>query len=37
MNAGKCKVMVGCSGGKMIANSGKWSCGVWERSAGKLC
>ena len=28
MNAGKSKVMVGCSGGKMIVNSGKWPCGV---------
>ena len=28
MNAGKSKVMVGSSGGKMIVNSGKWSCGV---------
>ena len=29
MNAGKSKVMVGSSGGKMIENSGKWP--------GKLC
>ena len=28
MNAGKAKVMVGSSGGKMIVNSGKWACGV---------
>ena len=28
MNAGKSKVMVGSSGGKMIGNSGKWPCGV---------
>ena len=28
MNAGKSKVMVGSSGGKMILNSGKWPCGV---------
>ena len=28
MNAGKFKVMVGSSGGKMIVNSGKWPCGV---------
>ena len=28
VNAGKCKVMVGSSGGKMIVNSGKWPCGV---------
>ena len=27
-NAGKSKVMVGRSGGKMIVNSGKWPCGV---------
>ena len=27
-NAGKSKVMVGSSGGKMIVNSGKWPCGV---------
>ena len=37
MNAGKSKVMFGSSGGKMIVNSGKWSClCLWERSAGKL-
>ena len=24
MNAGKSKVMIGSSGGKMIVNSGKW-------------
>ena len=28
LNAGKSKVMVGSSGGKMIVNSGKWPCGV---------
>ena len=28
VNAGKSKVMVGSSGGKVIVNSGKWSCGV---------
>ena len=28
MIAGKTKVMVGSSGGKMIVNSGKWPCGV---------
>ena len=28
VNAGKFKVMVGSSGGKMIVNSGKWPCGV---------
>ena len=28
MNAGKSKVMVGSSGGKMIVNFGKWLCGV---------
>ena len=37
VNAGKSKVMVGSSGWKMIVNSGKWPCGVWERSTGKLC
>ena len=39
MNAGKSKVMVGSSGGKMIVNSGKWPCGcLWERRcSGKLC
>ena len=31
VNAGKSKVMVGSSGGKMIVNSGKWPCGVCER------
>ena len=38
MNAGKSKVMVGSSGGKMIANFGKvalWC--LWERSTDKLC
>ena len=28
VNAGKSKVMVGSSGGKLIVNSGKWPCGV---------
>ena len=28
VNAGKSKVMVGSSGGKMIVNSGKWPCDV---------
>ena len=28
VNAGKSKVMVGSSGGKMIVSSGKWTCGV---------
>ena len=28
VNAGKSKVMVGRSGGKIIVNSGKWPCGV---------
>ena len=28
VDAGKFKVMVGSSGGKMIVNSGKWPCGV---------
>ena len=28
VNAGKYKVMVGSSGGKLIVNSGKWPCGV---------
>ena len=28
MNAGKSKVIVGSSGGKMIVNSGKWPCVV---------
>ena len=28
VNAGKSKVMVGSSGGKMIVNSGEWPCGV---------
>ena len=37
VNAGKSKVMVGSSGGKMIVNYGKWPYGVWERSTGKLC
>ena len=28
VNAGKSNAMVGSSGGKMIVNFGKWSCGV---------
>ena len=28
VNAGKSKVMVGSSGGKMIVNSGNWPCGI---------
>ena len=36
VNEGKSKVMVGCSGGKMSVNSGKWPWCLWERSAGKL-
>ena len=28
VTAGNTKVMVGSSGGKVIVNSGKWSCGV---------
>ena len=35
MNAGKSKVMVGSSGGKIIVKSGKLC--MWERSADKLC
>ena len=31
VNAGKYKVMVGSSGGKMIVNSGKWPCGVYGK------
>ena len=30
-NAGKSKVMVGSSGGKMIVNSGQWPCGVCRK------
>ena len=38
VNVGKSKVMVGSSGGKMIVNSGKWSCGVCRKwGTGKLC
>ena len=37
MNAGKSKVMVGSSDGKMIVNSGKWPWCLWERSVDKLC
>ena len=32
VNAGKSKVMVGSSGGKMIVNSGKWPWCLWEKS-----
>ena len=31
VNAGKSKVMVGSSGGKMIVNSGKWPCVVCRK------
>ena len=31
VNAGKSKVMVGSSGGKMIVNSGKWPCGIYGK------
>ena len=31
MNAGKSKVMVGSSGGKMIINSGMWPCDVCRK------
>ena len=31
VNAGKSKVIVGSSVGKMIVNSGKWPCGVCEK------
>ena len=31
VNAGKSKVMVGNSGGKMIINSRKWPCGVYGK------
>ena len=31
VNAGKYKVIVGSSGGKMIVNSGKWPCGVYGK------
>ena len=31
VNAGKSKVMVGSSGGKMIIKSGKWPCGVYGK------
>ena len=36
MNAGKSKVMVGITGGKMIVNSKVALWCLWERSAGKL-
>ena len=36
MNAGKSKVMVGSSGGRMIVNSGKWPCGVCEKEEQSL-
>ena len=32
LNAGKYKIMVGSSGGKMIVNSRKWPCGVCRES-----
>ena len=35
VTAGKSKVMVGSSGGKLTVNSRKWC--LWERSTGKLC
>ena len=37
LNAGKSKLMVGSRVRKMIVNYGKYPCGVWERSVGKLC
>ena len=36
VNAGKSKVIVGSSGGKMLVNSGKWPWCPWERSTGRL-
>ena len=32
VNAGKSKVMVGSSGGKMIVNTEKWPCGVYGKA-----
>ena len=37
VNAGKAKVMVGSSGGKMIVNSGKWPCGVCGKGVQANC
>ena len=37
VNAGKSKVMVGSSGGKMIVNSGKWPCGKGEQANSVQC
>ena len=37
VNAGKSKVMVGSSGGKMIVNFGKWPCGVCGKGVQVLC
>ena len=37
MNTGKCNVMVGRSGGKMILNFGKWPCGVCGKGVHAIC
>ena len=37
MNAGKSKVMVGSSGGKMNVNSGKWPCGFCGKEVQANC
>ena len=37
VNAGKSKVMVGSSGGKMIVNSGKWPCGKGVQANSVQC
>ena len=37
MNAGKSKVIVGSSGGKIIVKSGKWPCGVSEEGCHGCC
>ena len=37
VNAGKSKMMVGSSGGKMIVNSGKWPCGKVVRANSVQC
>ena len=37
VNAGKSKVMVGSSGGKMIVNSENWPCDVCEKGVQALC
>ena len=37
VNAGKTKVMVGSSGGKIIINSGKWPCGVCGKGVQANC